>query len=81
MKTTVEIADALLADAKRVALQEKTSVRSLIEEGLRRVVEERSNQGGFRLRDASFAGRGLQPGIADGSWTAIQDLIYEGRGS
>lgn len=36
MKTTVEIADSLLAAARRLAAKEGTSVRALIEEGLRK---------------------------------------------
>ena len=80
MKTTVEIADGLLADAKRVASKERTTVRSLIEEGLRRVVKDRAGRGRFRLRKASFKGNGLRPDVREGSWEQIRDLSYEGRG-
>ena len=45
MKTTVEIADSLLAAARRLAAKEGTSVRALIEEGLRKVVDKRSGRG------------------------------------
>jgi hypothetical protein len=34
----------------------------------------------FRLRDASFNGRGLNPEFADGAWDRLRDLIDEGRG-
>jgi len=34
MKTTVEISDAILHEARRVATREKTTVRALIEEGV-----------------------------------------------
>lgn len=40
IKTTVEIADALLDEAKRVAAERETTLRSLIQEGLRKVLEE-----------------------------------------
>ena len=50
--------------------------------GLRRVLAERRGRAApFRLRDASFRGDGLQPGVATGSWEAIRDAIYEGRGA
>lgn len=81
MKTTVDIADGLLADAKKVAAGEETTVRALIEEGLRRVIEERKARGRFRLRRASFRGKGLQPHVREGSWEQIRDLAYEGRGA
>jgi Arc/MetJ family transcription regulator len=81
MKTTIEIADALLADAKRVAAREGVTVRALVEQGLRRVIDER-RQGalGFRLRRASVRGRGVQPGLQDASFDRLRELAYEGRG-
>lgn len=81
MKTTVEIPDALLAAARRVAAREGLTLRQLIEEGLRRVVGERRKDQPFRLRRAAFKGQGLQPGLADASWERVRDLAYEGRGS
>lgn len=81
MKTTVEIPDALLRAARKVAAEEDTTVRALIEEGLRRALEQRQAGSRFRLRDASFGEGGLHPDIREGSWERIRDLIYEGRGA
>ena len=80
MKTTVEISDALLAEAKRIAAREGTTIRALIEQALRRMVQERATRPPFHLRTASFAGAGLQAGIREGSWEQVRELIYEGRG-
>jgi hypothetical protein len=80
MKTTVSISDPLLSAAKKLAAEERTTLRALIEEGLRRVIERRQRQGTFKLRRASFRGRGLQPEIAEGQWERIRALIYEGQG-
>ena len=80
MKTTVEIADSLLAAARRLAAKEGTSVRVLIEEGLRKVVDKRERRGGFRLRRVTFGGDGLSPDLAAGDWAAIRDRSYEDRG-
>ena len=81
MKTTVEIADPLLKEAKARARAEGTTLRELIEAGLRKVLGERKRGGKFRLRDASVSGGGLQADLREGSWERVRDLIYEGRGS
>jgi Arc/MetJ family transcription regulator len=81
MKTTIDITDALLQDAKRVAAKEGLTVRALVEQGLRRVLDERKRgKPGFKLRKAAFKGRGLQPGV-DGDFERLRELAYEGRGS
>jgi len=81
MKTTIDIADALLVEAKRVAAEEGTTLRELVEQGLRGVIEQRRQRVGFSLRDASFAGNGLRREVADGSWQRVRDLAYDGRGA
>ena len=81
MKTTVEISDALLEEARVVAARERTTVRALLEDGLRHVLLARRRRCAFKLRDAAFKGRGLQPDVAAGSWERLRDLIYEGRGA
>jgi Bacterial antitoxin of type II TA system, VapB len=80
MKTTVEIADGLLNEARQAAAREGTTVRALIEEGLRRVIKDRRTQGRFRLRKARVGGQGLHPDLADGSWDRIRARIYDGHG-
>lgn len=80
MKTTVEIPDALLDEARKLAARQGSTLRVLIIEGLRRVVAERKRAGGFRLRKASFRGDGLQADVADASWERIRELAYDQRG-
>ena len=80
MKTTVEISDPLADEARAVALREKTTLRALIEAGLRQVLRDRRRRARFRLRDTSFRGRGLQPEFRDGDWQRIREAAYEGRG-
>jgi hypothetical protein len=81
MKTTVRIPDELALKVKEIAARDNTTLRALLEIGLRHVVEERSRETKFRLRDASFDGQGLQPEIREGDWQTVRDLSYEGRGS
>jgi hypothetical protein len=80
MKTTIEISDGLLREARRVAIRERTTLRALVEQGLQRLLAERRRKPAFRLRKASFKGRGLRPELADAGWDRVRDLIYEGRG-
>jgi hypothetical protein len=81
MKTTVDIPDTLLEAAKKVAAQHHTTVRSLIERGLRHTLAEYENACPFRLRKATFGGEGLQSQVADASWERIRDLAYEDHGA
>jgi hypothetical protein len=54
-------------------------VRALVEAGLRAVLKERRGRPQFRLRDASFGGKGLQPEFQQASWDEVRDAIYDGR--
>jgi hypothetical protein len=81
MKTTIEIADALLTEAKHAAAEDNTTVRALVESGLRKVLDERRQRKPFKLRDGSVGGRGLRPEFAGAGWDKIRDAIYEGRGA
>ena len=81
MKTTIEMADGLLVDARRVAAEEGTTLRALLEEGLRASLQRRAVRSKFVLRDASFLGHGLQEAFADGDWSSIRAAAYEGRGT
>ena len=82
MKTTIELSDAALEEARRVASREGTSLRALIEEGLRKVLaDRRARRSGFRLRRASYKGKGLSPDFEGESWPAVRDAIYRERGA
>ena len=81
MKTTVEISPALLAEAKSHARAEHTTLRALIEAGLRSVLmEKKNNKPPFKLRDGSVGGNGLTPEFQNAPWEKFRDAIYEGRG-
>jgi len=80
MKTTIQIPDSLFEEARKLAHAEHTTMKALVEEGLRRILSERQRRGKFRLRKASFKGKGLQPHVAGASWDQVREQIYEGRG-
>jgi Arc/MetJ family transcription regulator len=80
MKTTIEIADSLFAEARRIADADGTTLRALVEEGLRAAVARRAGRAAFTLRDESVPGEGLRPDLQPGDWPALRAAIYEGQG-
>lgn len=80
MKTTIEIADPLLLQARRLAAREGTTLRALVEQGLRRTLAEKKQTAVFRLRKASFKGQGLQPELRDAGWERLREMAYAGHG-
>jgi hypothetical protein len=79
MKTTIEISDPLLAEAKALASREKTTLRALIEEGLRDVLRRKSAGKPFKLKDCSFGSGGLTPEFeAKGGWSKLREAAYPG---
>jgi hypothetical protein len=81
MKTTVEISDTLLREARDVAARRGMTLRAIIEQGLRRVIDEARRPKPFKLRKVGFGGTGLQPEFKDASWEQLRDTIYRGRGT
>ena len=81
MKTSFELPDSLLREAKRVALRERTTVRALIERGLRTVIADRRPASRFALRKASFRGDGLATGASLRDWDSILGAIHPERGA
>jgi hypothetical protein len=80
MKTTLDIADPLLREARDVAAREATTVDALVEQGLRHILADRGAAPVFRLRKASFKGRGLAPAARDAGWDRLREIAQEGRG-
>ena len=81
MKTTIEIPDSILKEARKLASREGTTVKALVVESLQKVIAERKRAGTFKLRRATFKGKGLQPNLEGSTWERIRDLAYEGRGA
>jgi hypothetical protein len=81
MKTTIELPDALFAQARRYADARSMTMKSLIEQGLRKIMAEKKAEPKFKLRDGSVNGNGLTPEFQNATWEQIRDAIYEGRGA
>ena len=81
MKTTIEVSDALMLEAKSLAQEHNTTLRALVEQGLEKVLRELREPKAYKMRDFSVHGQGLQPGQENLSWVEVRDMIYEGRGA
>lgn len=79
MKTTVEIQDSLLEEVRRLADSRTTTLRSLIEQGLRWVVQQDATTKRYQLPDCSFTGDGFRPNFVNGDWAALRAAIYGDR--
>lgn len=73
MKTTVEVSDALMTEARRLAESHGETMRSFLEEALRRLIaaynSEETEQGPFELTVVD--GDGLVEGVTPASWLEI----------
>lgn len=78
MKTTVELPDALLAEAKKHAAAHGLTLKEVMEAGLRKILASGSSRKKFRLRKCSVGEQGL---VRDFTWPEIRDEIYRGRGA
>lgn len=81
MKTTIEVNDAVLEEAKLLAKRDGITLRELFEFALRKENERRRDAKPFKLRDASVTGNGLQPEFRGATWEKFRDAIYEGHGA
>jgi Bacterial antitoxin of type II TA system, VapB len=85
VKTTIEINEHLLRRAKHRAAIDGTTLRSLFEEALQRLLDEREGStSSFRLRDGRFhGGTGTAPGVDLSDWNAVRQSIdmerWQGR--
>lgn len=78
MKTSIELSDALFLSAKEHASATKTTMRALIEEGLRRVLSDGQAQHkpAFKLRNAAVGG-GILPISDPRQWQqAEEDHVF-----
>jgi hypothetical protein len=80
MKTTLEISDDLFQRAQSVARKEKTTFRSLAEQGLRLVLQEKQGQAKKLPPLVTVRGKGLSNEFKNAAWDRIRDEIYRGHG-
>ena len=76
MKTTIEIHDSLLERAKRLAHETRRPLRAVVEDGLRRVLEEADAVEPYRMPDRSVGSADDPDPLEAMSWQDIRDEIY-----
>lgn len=81
MKTTIELPDELVEQARRLAREEGATLRSLVEEGLQRSLEARRQPARRKFDFPSFGGSGLNDEFQGVPWSRIRDEIYRERGA
>jgi hypothetical protein len=74
MKTTIEIADNILARAKARARAQHITLRSLIEVSLATTLDQPLPA--TMVTPVTFKGNGPRPEFEDASWDKIRDAIY-----
>lgn len=80
MKTTVEISDDLLKRTQQAAKSEGTTLRALLEEGLRLALNARQSRRRAQFTFPTFGKGGLRDEFQGASWQEIRDTIYREPG-
>ena len=81
LKITVELPNALVERARKIAARDQTTLQNLVKAGLEQEIDRRLRTKPFKLRDGSFkGGKGLHPDVANLTWEQILDLSYGDRG-
>jgi hypothetical protein len=77
MKTTIEIPDDLLREAKEYAARHGLTLREVVVRGIRSIVKGSPQPRKFKLKTIAMGGSGM---TEDLDWAAIRARIYLGQG-
>lgn len=75
MRTTINLPDDLLAQAKRAALESGQTLTAVIEEALRERLARRAGRSSPPVRLTTFGGSGTKPGVDLDDSAALLDLM------
>jgi hypothetical protein len=79
MKTTIELPNDLLERSKAVARSENSTLKALVEEGLRLAPRARTRKRATPFEMQPFQGDGLSAEFASAGWEQVRDEIYRDR--
>ncbi|HEX6674316.1 MAG TPA: type II toxin-antitoxin system VapB family antitoxin [Actinomycetes bacterium] len=77
MRTTINIDDALLAEAKQVAARTGRSLAAVVEDALRESLHRRNRPGVRTVELPSFGEGGFQPGVDLDDSAALLELMEQ----
>ena len=77
MRTTINLDDALLAEAKQVAARTGRSLTAVVEDALRESLRRRQDTGRRPLELPVFGEGGVQPGVDLDDGVALLDLMEQ----
>ena len=80
MRTSIDIPDALLRRAKKLARERGITLRQLLLEGLQSAVERPDLAATHRMKDCSFGEGGLVDGMSWSDMERLDELVYGDRG-
>ena len=76
MRTTIRLNERLLADAKQLAARTGRTLTAVIEDALRRALNDaKPSKGSDRPKVPTFRGSGLQPGVDLDDTSALLDVM------
>jgi hypothetical protein len=78
MRTTLNLDDALLAEAKQVAARTGRSLAAVVEDALRESLHRRNRPGVRTVELPVFGEGGLQPGVDLDDSAALLELMDQG---
>ena len=81
MKTTIDLPDDLLIAVKKLAAERRTTIRSLVERGLRKELGEGENRAARRAPKIRWvtARGGLAPGLDVADRARMTEWLYHNR--
>lgn len=75
MRTTMNLSDDLMRRVKQEAAARGTTVTALVDEALRRLLEDRNDEADVRVRLPVVSGRGPLPGVDLHDNASLADLV------
>lgn len=81
MKTTLEIHDELLVQAKRHAKNTGRPLRAVVEDGLRKVLSSSSRPQSYQLPDLRVGDPSAEDPLVSYSWPELREMIYGDPGT
>jgi hypothetical protein len=81
MRTTINLDDALLADAKRRAAERGTTLTQIISDALRETLSVRAAPADAPFSTMTYRGGGLMPGVDLDDSAALRERLGEDDGA